>query len=165
MGRGESMEAFPLVLRRRSPSPLAAAERRRPVLTSLQRIMAGLSQDDFRRILATPRSVQSKDGFKAPAPKVGAPAAKIQIPVTPRGDASARPKSSGGPKKFHRPHLEKKKEEKEEAPGSKYRDRARERRDGVGNPDFEDSEDILNRLAQKWAVLGLFISLMSDSGA
>ncbi|KAI9014062.1 RED-like protein N-terminal region-domain-containing protein [Hyaloraphidium curvatum] len=111
--------------------------------------MAGLGQDDFRRLLATPRSVQAKDGFKAPAPRLAPPGQKVSIPSTPRtSDATPKRGGGGGGNKFNKFRDKKKKDDEaeESGTGASYRDRARERRDGKsGDADFEETP---SRLAQ-----------------
>lgn len=117
------------------PAPIRV---RKTPLRLLGRIMSGgLNQDDFRRILATPRApAPSDDGFKAPAPRLQ------KAVATPReGDA----KKPFKPRKFSKPKP-KKDDEDEDKPA--YRDRARERRDGIAG-EFEESEQILSMLANK----------------
>lgn len=115
----------------------------------------GLTQDDFRKILATPRAPTNDDGFKAPAPKL-VPARKDS------GDASGSGGGSGSnkpfkPRKFFNKQKDRKKngdeddEDNNGASGS-YRDRAKERRLGIN--DYSESEQILAMLSQKWVYQG-----------
>ncbi|KAI8840457.1 RED-like protein N-terminal region-domain-containing protein [Chytriomyces cf. hyalinus JEL632] len=91
-----------------------------------------LSQEDFRKLLSTPRA---------------------PVPATPSSKAAkfAKPapvQRNKQPSEFARPIPAKfrKKPEDEEDAGPSFRDRAKERRQGV-NPDYKDSEEIIARLA------------------
>ncbi|KAI8618834.1 RED-like protein N-terminal region-domain-containing protein [Chytriomyces sp. MP71] len=89
-----------------------------------------LSQNDFRKLLATPRPQSS--GAEAAKP------AKFAKPAPPQRKP-ANDSARIVPAKFR------KKPDPETEDGPKFRDRAKERRQG-NNPDFADSEDILARL-------------------
>ncbi|KAJ1552520.1 hypothetical protein HK405_011022, partial [Cladochytrium tenue] len=99
--------------------------------------------DDFRRLLATPRAVQQKLPKAAPT-------------ATPRGGGGAGGSraNSGAPEDtlFAKPEVPKRKKKEWKRPepaeptAPAHRDRAQERRDGA-NPDYEDSEAILERLS------------------
>ncbi|KAJ3299406.1 hypothetical protein HK104_009008 [Borealophlyctis nickersoniae] len=94
--------------------------------------MSGLKQDDFRKLLATPRPSTAQSTPRAPNP-----------PATPR----AAPKKDF---EFAKPQVPRKRKTggwKEDAkPASQYRDRAKERREGV-NPDYLESEQITKVLS------------------
>ncbi|ORY46473.1 hypothetical protein BCR33DRAFT_715546 [Rhizoclosmatium globosum] len=95
--------------------------------------MSSLSQDDFRKLLQTPRAPSASDTkpkeakFAKPHPKK--PASEFARPV---------------PRKFQKKQ-EANTDQNADDSGSKFRDRASERRQGI-NPDYKDSEDILARL-------------------
>ncbi|KAI9361648.1 RED-like protein N-terminal region-domain-containing protein [Zopfochytrium polystomum] len=89
-----------------------------------------LSQDDFRKLLATPRAVTAsapKKKAAGPPPQTPKPNVELAKPEVPKKKK----------KEWRRP------DHGEEAP--QIRDRAKERREGI-NPDYEDSEAILDRL-------------------
>ncbi|KAF9157687.1 hypothetical protein DFQ26_008470 [Actinomortierella ambigua] len=111
----------------------------------------GLNQEDFRRLLATPRAGHgggegggfSGGGLKA----LGAAnrAARAPVPQTPSRSAAA----DGGflkPKPKKHTGKPQQKDDKAEAT-SKYRDRATERRQGI-NPDYAETEQILHTLEE-----------------
>ncbi|KAG5455696.1 MAG: RED-like protein N-terminal region-domain-containing protein, partial [Olpidium bornovanus] len=96
----------------------------------------GLSQDDFRKLLATPRPGAAVDRDATPASRRAA--------HTPREISSA----SSGFAKPDVPARAKKRWKKpvnEQEAEPKYRDRASERRTGI-NPDYAESEQILATL-------------------
>ncbi|KAG0335106.1 hypothetical protein BG004_000132 [Podila humilis] len=108
----------------------------------------GLSQDDFRKLLATPRAGTSEGGaggIKGSFSRSLGSAnrtARAPQPQTPRsGDNSQKPK----PKKSYNKHSNKEGGSSDKAAGSKYRDRATERRQGI-NPDYVETEQILSTL-------------------
>ncbi|KAJ3231779.1 hypothetical protein HDU81_003518 [Chytriomyces hyalinus] len=91
-----------------------------------------LSQEDFRKLLSTPR---------APVPATPSKAAKFAKPAPVQRNKQ--------PSEFARPipaKFRKKQENEDEDAGPAFRDRAKERRQGV-NPDYKDSEEIIARLA------------------
>ncbi|KAG0021362.1 hypothetical protein BGZ82_011344 [Podila clonocystis] len=104
----------------------------------------GLSQDDFRKLLATPRAAPGgPGGIKGSFSRSLGSAnrtARAPVPQTPRsgggdGNNNQKPK----PKKAYNKNPAK------EAAASKYRDRATERRQGI-NPDYVETEQILSTL-------------------
>ncbi|KXS17859.1 hypothetical protein M427DRAFT_30000 [Gonapodya prolifera JEL478] len=123
--------------------------------------MSGLGQDDFRRMLATPRSGDggSSRAFGMKTPRPGAVSELARSGGQGRNSGSGGSGNSGGGKDsfdFKKPEPKKKKpfkkkkagsDEEDEAKSSNsaYRDRAAERRKGV-NPDYEESERILEVL-------------------
>ncbi|KAI8878378.1 hypothetical protein K501DRAFT_228573 [Backusella circina FSU 941] len=110
----------------------------------------GLSQEDFRRLMATPRrpnndeSSQQQSKFKIPAPK------------TPRntGSVFAKPESVRRKNRFKKPikkqgeEGEEEEEEEEEESVSQYRDRAAERRKQENDED-DDSQLTTEELLQR----------------
>ncbi|KAJ3148975.1 hypothetical protein HK101_002100 [Irineochytrium annulatum] len=100
-----------------------------------------LSQDDFRKLLATPRAVAAKQ------PKEKKP----KPPQTPKPNAAGEGKKDDF--EFAKPEVPKKKKEwkkpaAKEDTGPVFRDRAKERREGV-NPDYADTEQILAMLSKE----------------
>ncbi|KAI8643275.1 RED-like protein N-terminal region-domain-containing protein [Parasitella parasitica] len=97
----------------------------------------GLSQDDFRRLMATPRRPNNEDTqFKAPAPK----------PPKNTSAIFAQPRSMR--KKNYKKGSNKEEEKQEEKEQSKYRDRAAERRkqgDSTNSDDQPTTEELLQR--------------------
>ncbi|KAI8817552.1 RED-like protein N-terminal region-domain-containing protein [Fimicolochytrium jonesii] len=101
--------------------------------------MSGLGQDDFRKLLATPRAVSQQQ----------TPRGNL---LTPRSVASKEPvKDADGfvppapvkPKNNWKPQKKSNNDgEEEEGTGIVYRDRAKERRKGV-NPDYVETEQML----------------------
>ncbi|KAJ3016556.1 UNVERIFIED_CONTAM: hypothetical protein HDU68_012156 [Siphonaria sp. JEL0065] len=91
-----------------------------------------LSQNDFRKLLATPRAPPTDDG-KPKAPKFAKP-----LPVK-KEKEFARPV----PRKFVKKDTEADDDGEEAA---RFRDRARERRQGI-NPDYKDSDQLLAHLS------------------
>ncbi|KAJ3331749.1 hypothetical protein HDU76_002305 [Blyttiomyces sp. JEL0837] len=96
--------------------------------------MSNLSQDDFRKLLATPRPGG-------------------QPPSTPRAKPPPKPsqQKERSSVEFAKPDVLRKKKKEWRKPDSEdqgpaFRDRAKERREGI-NPDYQDSEEILARLA------------------
>ncbi|TPX75864.1 hypothetical protein CcCBS67573_g02842 [Chytriomyces confervae] len=90
-----------------------------------------LSQEDFRKLLSTPR---------APVPATPSKAAKFAKPAPVQRNKQPSEFARPIPAKFR------KKPEDDEDAGPSFRDRAKERRQGV-NPDYKDSEEIIARLA------------------
>ncbi|KAJ3141445.1 hypothetical protein HK100_006662 [Physocladia obscura] len=101
-----------------------------------------LSQEDFRRLLATPRPQTSIENFGARGngkPVFAKPAAKIK-----QNDINSKPEFARPiPRHFHKKQLP---QDPDESATVHFRDRARERRQGI-NPDYKDSDDILARLS------------------
>ncbi|TPX72991.1 hypothetical protein SpCBS45565_g00317 [Spizellomyces sp. 'palustris'] len=92
----------------------------------------GLGQDDFRKLLATPRSVLQQTPRAAQTPR--------QTPrATKDTDGFARPAPVKYKKKLWKPPSN---EGASQSEGPGYRDRARERREGA-NPDYEETEQML----------------------
>ncbi|KAF9174285.1 hypothetical protein BGX21_000404 [Mortierella sp. AD011] len=110
----------------------------------------GLSQDDFRKLLATPRAAPggasgisgSFSGGGMRALGMANRTARIPVPQTPRSS-----EGSGGHKHKHKKFSQKNPAKEASAAGSKYRDRATERRQGV-NPDYIETEQILHTLEE-----------------
>ncbi|KAF9973697.1 hypothetical protein BGZ73_003030 [Actinomortierella ambigua] len=110
----------------------------------------GLSQEDFRRLLATPRAGHGGEsgGFTGGGLKALGAAnrtARAPVPQTPSRSAAA----DGGflkPKPKKHSSKPQQKDDKVEAT-SKYRDRATERRQGI-NPDYAETEQILHTLEE-----------------
>ncbi|KAI9095451.1 RED-like protein N-terminal region-domain-containing protein [Phlyctochytrium arcticum] len=97
---------------------------------------SGLQQDDFRKLLATPRAVTQKTPRVPSTPKP-------RVAATPGGkdaDGFARPMPTKAKKPF-KPKKEKDEDELEES-ASLYRDRAKERREGA-NPDYLETDEML----------------------
>ncbi|GJJ75893.1 IK cytokine [Entomortierella parvispora] len=107
----------------------------------------GLSQDDFRKLLATPRAAPggaggiggSFTGGGMRALGMANRTARAPVPQTPRSSESSANKWK------HKKQSQKHPAKEAAAAGSKYRDRATERRQGV-NPDYVETEQILNTL-------------------
>ncbi|GBB90750.1 hypothetical protein RclHR1_01780017 [Rhizophagus clarus] len=100
----------------------------------------GLKQDDFRKLLQTPRP-----GDTPSKGILGMATPKHRVPQTPK------PGGSGGFAKPEAPASKSKKKYKrhetseDKSSDSKYRDRAAERRTGA-NPDYQETEQILKAL-------------------
>ncbi|KND01853.1 uncharacterized protein SPPG_03643 [Spizellomyces punctatus DAOM BR117] len=93
----------------------------------------GLGQDDFRKLLATPRSVLQQTPRAAQTPR--------QTPrATKDADGFAQPAPVKSKKKLWKPPSKEGASQSDNGPG--YRDRARERREGA-NPDYEETEQML----------------------
>ncbi|KAF8983448.1 hypothetical protein BGZ52_000887 [Haplosporangium bisporale] len=105
----------------------------------------GLSQDDFRKLLATPRSVPGgPGGIKGSFSRSLGSAnrtARAPVPQTPRSGGDGNNNQKPKPKKQYNKNPAK------EAAVSKYRDRATERRQGI-NPDYVETEQILSTLEE-----------------
>ncbi|KAI8806220.1 RED-like protein N-terminal region-domain-containing protein [Cladochytrium replicatum] len=95
----------------------------------------GLKQDDFRKLLATPRPGAQQQPLKTAPPKPKEP------PKAKDGEFQKPEPRPPRPKKQW-----KRNEAEEDASSASYRDRAKERRKGV-NPDYEESEQILKVLS------------------
>ncbi|KAG0231230.1 hypothetical protein BGW42_000385 [Actinomortierella wolfii] len=112
----------------------------------------GLSQDDFRRLLATPRATHgagegggfSGGGLKALGAAIRT--ARAPIPQTPSRSAASMDGGFLKPKPKKHSGKQQHKDDKSEAT-SKYRDRATERRQGI-NPDYAETEQILHTLEE-----------------
>ncbi|KAF9116016.1 hypothetical protein BGX27_005249 [Mortierella sp. AM989] len=110
----------------------------------------GLSQDDFRKLLATPRAAPggasgisgSFSGGGMRALGMANRTARAPVPQTPRSS-----EGSGGHKHKHKKPSQKNPAKEASAAGSKYRDRATERRQGA-NPDYIETEQILHTLEE-----------------
>ncbi|KAF9184610.1 hypothetical protein BGZ51_003237 [Haplosporangium sp. Z 767] len=112
----------------------------------------GLSQDDFRKLLATPRAAPGgPGGIKGSFSGGGMRAlgmanrtARAPVPQTPRSSDSG-----GGSQKHnkHKKYSQKNQSKEASAAAAKYRDRATERRQGV-NPDYVETEQILSTLEE-----------------
>ncbi|CAO3571241.1 unnamed protein product [Mortierella alpina] len=108
----------------------------------------GLSQDDFRKLLATPRAVPggpggiggSFSGGGMRALGMANRAARAPVPQTPRSSDDG-----GSHKHKHRKPSQKNPAKDAFGGALKYRDRATERRQGV-NPDYVETEQILSTL-------------------
>ncbi|KAG0253496.1 hypothetical protein BG011_006337 [Mortierella polycephala] len=110
----------------------------------------GLSQDDFRKLLATPRAAPGgPGGIKGSFTGGGMRAlgmanrsARAPVPQTPRSSDG-----SGGSQKQnkYKKYSQKNQSKEASAAASKYRDRATERRQGA-NPDYVETEQILSTL-------------------
>ncbi|CAG8659573.1 1326_t:CDS:2 [Funneliformis caledonium] len=100
----------------------------------------GLKQDDFRKLLQTPRPGD------APSKGIlGMATPRQRVPQTPKPGgtgAFAKPEApaSKSKKKYKRPETS-----EEKSSDNKYRDRAAERRTGA-NPDYQETEQILKAL-------------------
>lgn len=94
---------------------------------------SGLRQDDFRKLLATPRAVaqQTPRVTQTPRPKSGGQK---------DADGFVVPQPVKHKKKLWKPPQQKKEQEQETGPA--YRDRAKERQEGI-NPDYEETEQML----------------------
>ncbi|KAF9931589.1 hypothetical protein BGZ65_004820 [Modicella reniformis] len=111
----------------------------------------GLSQDDFRKLLATPRAAPGSSGgisgtFSGGGMKALGMAnrtTRAPVPQTPRSSDS----NGGSNKPKHKKPAHKNNAKETSAAGSKYRDRATERRQGV-NPDYIETEQILTTLEE-----------------
>ncbi|KAG9319496.1 hypothetical protein KVV02_004117 [Mortierella alpina] len=109
----------------------------------------GLSQDDFRKLLATPRAVPggpggiggSFSGGGMRALGMANRTARAPVPQTPRSSDD----SGGSHKHKHRKPSQKNPAKDASGGTLKYRDRATERRQGV-NPDYVETEQILSTL-------------------
>ncbi|KAF9434956.1 hypothetical protein BGZ76_007131 [Entomortierella beljakovae] len=110
----------------------------------------GLSQDDFRKLLATPRAAPggstgisgSFSGGGMRALGMANRTARAPVPQTPRSSDS-----SAANKYKHKKASQKNSTKEASAAGSKYRDRATERRQGV-NPDYIETERMLHTLEE-----------------
>ncbi|KAF9101902.1 hypothetical protein BGX29_005139 [Mortierella sp. GBA35] len=107
----------------------------------------GLSQDDFRKLLSTPRAAPGgQTGIKGTFSGGGMRAlgmanriARAPVPQTPKS-------SEGGSHKYkHKKPSQKNPNKEASSAASKYRDRATERRQGI-NPDYVETEQILSTL-------------------
>ncbi|KAJ3174630.1 hypothetical protein HDU87_007002 [Geranomyces variabilis] len=106
--------------------------------------MAGLGQDDFRKLLATPRAA-----LPPQTPRAGTTAASQTPRSGPGGKRDAdgflhpapRPKKKWQPKKPAKTKTGKEDDEGADAAPA-YRDRAKERRQGA-NPDYAETEQML----------------------
>ncbi|KAH7051793.1 RED-like protein N-terminal region-domain-containing protein [Linnemannia elongata] len=95
----------------------------------------GMSQDDFRKLLSTPRAAPGgQTGIKGTT-------SRAPVPQTPRS-------SEGGSNKHkHKKPSQKNPNKEASSATSKYRDRATERRQGI-NPDYVETEQILTTLEE-----------------
>ncbi|KAF8941569.1 hypothetical protein BGZ47_007349 [Haplosporangium gracile] len=109
----------------------------------------GMSQDDFRKLLSTPRAAPGgQTGIKGTFSGGGMRAlgmanrtARAPVPQTPRS-------SDGGLNKHkHKKPSQKNPNKEASSATSKYRDRATERRQGI-NPDYVETEQILTTLEE-----------------
>ncbi|KAI8920071.1 RED-like protein N-terminal region-domain-containing protein [Powellomyces hirtus] len=96
--------------------------------------MSGLGQDDFRKLLATPRAVSQQTPRVAQTPRAVANKGKRDA------DGFLKPEPVKPKKKQWKPAN--KGEEDAESSGTTYRDRAKERRQGI-NPDYVETEQML----------------------
>ncbi|KAF8924408.1 hypothetical protein BGZ58_001811 [Dissophora ornata] len=111
----------------------------------------GLSQDDFRKLLSTPRAAPGGatgisgtfSGGGVRALGMANRTARVPVPQTPRSSDG----STGSHKQKHRKPSQKNPAKEASAAGSKYRDRATERRQGI-NPDYIETEQILTTLEE-----------------
>ncbi|KAG0044081.1 hypothetical protein BGZ83_010677 [Gryganskiella cystojenkinii] len=112
----------------------------------------GKSQDDFRKLLSTPRAAPggatgisgSFSGGGIRALGMANRAARAPVPQTPRSGGSSNGDNSAA--KWKKKQAQKNTaKEAAAAAASKYRDRATERRQGI-NPDYVETEQILNTL-------------------
>ncbi|KAG0295333.1 hypothetical protein BGZ96_012005 [Linnemannia gamsii] len=109
----------------------------------------GMNQDDFRKLLSTPRAAPGgQTGIKGTFSGGGMRAlgmanrtARAPVPQTPRS-------SDGGSNKHkHKKPSQKNPNKEASSAASKYRDRATERRQGI-NPDYVETEQILTTLEE-----------------
>ncbi|XP_032233362.2 protein Red [Nematostella vectensis] len=107
--------------------------------------IANLTNADFRKLLMTPRSAPS-----AAPPSVKPPSVKETVGKPRQYNEDDDPTTARRKKKKYYAKLHKQEEERERELASKYRDRARERREGV-NPDYQ-STDTLSSTANYRAV-------------
>ncbi|KAI7820008.1 RED-like protein N-terminal region-domain-containing protein [Gamsiella multidivaricata] len=109
----------------------------------------GLSQDDFRKLLATPRAAPGGTGGIGGSFSGGSMRALGMAGRTARVPAPQTPRSSEGGSNKHKykKHAQKTPAKDASAAGSKYRDRATERRQGM-NPDYIETEQILSTLEE-----------------
>ncbi|KAG0198838.1 hypothetical protein BGX28_007785 [Mortierella sp. GBA30] len=112
--------------------------------------MCPLSQDDFRKLLATPRAAPggpggiqgSFSGGGMRALGMANRTARVPVPQTPRSSDGS---GGGSHKQKHKKPSQKNSSKDSSAATSKYRDRATERRQGI-NPDYVETEQILSTL-------------------
>ncbi|EDO37189.1 predicted protein [Nematostella vectensis] len=107
--------------------------------------IANLTNADFRKLLMTPRSAPS-----AAPPSVKPASVKETVGKPRQYNEDDDPTTARRKKKKYYAKLHKQEEERERELASKYRDRARERREGV-NPDYQ-STDTLSSTANYRAV-------------
>ncbi|KAF9583326.1 hypothetical protein BGW38_009738, partial [Lunasporangiospora selenospora] len=104
----------------------------------------GLSQDDFRKLLATPRAAPGEaKGIGGTFSRTLGSAnrtARVPVPQTPHASDS-----NGSHKSKQKKSAYKQQAKEASAAASKYRDRAMERRQGI-NPDYAETEQILSTL-------------------
>ncbi|KAI8052163.1 RED-like protein N-terminal region-domain-containing protein [Syncephalis plumigaleata] len=117
----------------------------------------GLTQDDFRRLLQTPRPHTSQSA------SVEADAQSTQAAAATTTPAATRTNTTDNKREFARPRPRKQRPERssnymddadneDSQPSGRYRDRAKERREGI-NPDYAESERILASLADNEQLL------------
>ncbi|KAI1315237.1 hypothetical protein EDD11_001069 [Mortierella claussenii] len=129
-------------------NPMPPPEFKLPAEKQKEEKTTGLSQDDFRKLLSTPRAVPegttgisgSFSGGGMRALGMANRTARVPVPQTPRSA-----EGGGSTKHKHRKPTQKNLTKEASAAGSKYRDRATERRQGI-NPDYIETEQILNTL-------------------
>jgi IK cytokine len=106
-----------------------------------------LTNEDFRKLMMTPRvpsGATSSSSTSAPVPVFAKP--KVPEKIDPNDPGSARKQ-----KKSYYAQLKKEEEQREKELAQKYRDRARERRDGV-NKDYDEQGDLPSTTADYRAV-------------
>ncbi|KAF9934111.1 hypothetical protein FBU30_003392 [Linnemannia zychae] len=109
----------------------------------------GMNQDDFRKLLSTPRAAPGgQTGIRGTFSGGGMRAlgmanrtARAPVPQTPRSS------ESGSQKNKHKKYSQKNQNKEASSTTSKYRDRATERRQGI-NPDYMETEQILSTLEE-----------------
>lgn len=109
-----------------------------------------LTNDDFRKLLMTPRvPAGSNAGAPPSAPRPPPTAAKPAVPLPPEDEND--PAALRKKRKSFYAKLKKEEEKKSKELAERYRDRARERRDGV-NKDYEVTTEVSSTTADYRAV-------------
>jgi len=106
-----------------------------------------LTNDDFRKLMMTPRvpaGGSSSSSGSAPTPVFAKPKDPEKVNASDPGSARKQ-------KKSYYAQLKKEEEQREKELAEKYRDRARERRDGV-NKDYDEQSDLPSTTADYRAV-------------
>ncbi|KAG0301488.1 hypothetical protein BGZ98_008298 [Dissophora globulifera] len=108
----------------------------------------GLSQDDFRKLLSTPRAAPGGATGISGTFSGGGIRSLGMANRTSRAPVPQTPRSSDGSHKYkHKKPSQKNPAKEASGAGSKYRDRATERRQGI-NPDYIETEQILSTLEE-----------------